>query len=43
MRIEIVVKNYQMSEKLNDIITKKVTKLDKYFEEDTRCKIYLKT
>ncbi len=42
MRIEIVVKNYQMSEKLNDIIVKKVSKLDKYFEEDTRCKIYLK-
>ena len=42
MRIEIVVKNYQMSEKLNEIILKKVNKLDKYFEEDTRCKIYLK-
>ena len=42
MRIEIVVKNYQMSDKLNDIITKKVNKLDKYFEDDTRCKIYLK-
>lgn len=42
MRIEIVVKNYQISEKLNDIITKKVGKLDKYFEEETRCKIYLK-
>ena len=42
MRIEIVVKNYQMSDKLNEIITKKVNKLDKYFEEDTRCKIYLK-
>ncbi|MBQ9709556.1 MAG: ribosome-associated translation inhibitor RaiA [Clostridia bacterium] len=42
MRIEIVVKNYQMSEKLNEIINKKVGKLDKYFEEETRCKIYLK-
>jgi len=42
MRIEIVVKNYQMSEKLNEIITKKVEKLGKYFEDETRCKIYLK-
>ncbi len=42
MRIETVCKNYQMSEKLNDIIVKKVGKFDKYFDEDTRCKIYLK-
>ena len=42
MRIEIVVKNYQLSDKLNDLIIKKVSKLDKYFEDDTRCKIYLK-
>lgn len=42
MRIEIVVKNYQLSEKLNEIITKKVDKLDKYFDDDTKCKIYLK-
>ncbi|MBQ9482036.1 MAG: ribosome-associated translation inhibitor RaiA [Clostridia bacterium] len=42
MRIEIVVKNYQMGEKLNNIIVKKVNKLDKYFDEEARCKIYLK-
>ncbi len=42
MRIEIVAKNYQMSEKLNDIIVKKASKFDKYFEDDTRCKVYLK-
>ncbi|MCI5838272.1 MAG: ribosome-associated translation inhibitor RaiA [Christensenellaceae bacterium] len=42
MRIETVCKNYQMSEKLNDIIVKKVNKFDKYFDEDTRCKICLK-
>ncbi|MBP5308142.1 MAG: ribosome-associated translation inhibitor RaiA [Clostridia bacterium] len=42
MRIEIVVKNYQMGEKLNNIIVKKVNKLDKYFDDEARCKIYLK-
>ena len=42
MRTEIVVKNYQISDKLNEIIVKKTAKLDKYFHEEARCKIYLK-
>ncbi len=42
MRIEIIAKNSRVSEKLADIINKKVGKLDKYFEDDTICRIYLK-
>lgn len=42
MKIEIVAKNYQVNEKLGDIIDKKVARLDKYFDDDTKCKIYLK-
>ncbi len=42
MRIELVAKNYQVNEKIDGVITKKVAKLDKYFDEDAKCKIYLK-
>ena len=42
MRIEFLCKNYNASEKLKDIITRKVDKLDKFFEDDTKAKIMLK-
>lgn len=42
MKIEIVAKNYQVKDQLTDVIEKKVSRLDKYFEEDSVCKIYLK-
>lgn len=42
MKIEIVAKNYQVKEQLSEILEKKVAKLDKYFDEDSVCKIYLK-
>lgn len=42
MQIEMVTKNYVVNEKLRDVIEKKVSKLDKYFDDDTKCKIYLK-
>ena len=42
MKIELVAKNYQVNEKIDGVIAKKVAKLDKYFEDDSRCKIYLK-
>jgi len=42
MKIEIVAKNYQVKEQLSEILEKKVSKLDKYFDEDSVCKIYLK-
>ena len=42
MTIEYLCKNYDPSDKLKAIIDKKVQKLDKFFEEDTRIKIMLK-
>lgn len=42
MRIEFIAKNYTASEKLKDVITKKVDRLDKFFENDTKVKIMLK-
>ena len=42
MRIEFLTKNYNPSEKLKDLIEKKVERLDKFFEDDTKVKILLK-
>lgn len=42
MRIEFISKNYVCSDKLKDIVTKKVSRLDKYFEDDTKVKILFK-
>ena len=43
MRIEINEKNCKAGEKLFGIIEKKVSKLDKYFDEDTVCSVFLKS
>ncbi len=42
MIIEYLCKNYDASEKLKTVIDKKVQKLDKFFDDDTRIKIGLK-
>lgn len=42
MYIEYLCKNYDPSDKLKSIIDKKVQKLDKFFEDDTRIKAVLK-
>ena len=42
MKIELVAKNYQVNEKIDGVIAKKVAKLDKYFDDDAKCRIYLK-
>lgn len=42
MRIEYLTKNYTATEKLKDIIEKKVNRLDKFFEDDTAVKVMLK-
>ncbi len=42
MRIEISEKNCKASEKLVGVVNKKVSRLDKYFDEDAVCTVYLK-
>ncbi|MCM1367323.1 MAG: ribosome-associated translation inhibitor RaiA [Roseburia sp.] len=42
MNIEFLGKNYTPSDKLKAIIDKKLQRLDKYFEDDTRIKVVLK-
>ena len=42
MRLDISQKNYQMSDKLEDIIRKKTDKLSRYLSEDTVVKVMLK-
>ncbi|MBO4573564.1 MAG: ribosome-associated translation inhibitor RaiA [Clostridia bacterium] len=42
MKIEIVAKNYHVNQDLKDVLGKKISKLDKYFDDDSNCKIYLK-
>lgn len=42
MRIEIIEKNCRASEKLSGIIEKKIGRLDKYFDVDSVCTVYLK-
>ena len=41
MRIIITGKNIEVSEYLEDLVTKKVSKLDKYFPEDTQAHVTL--
>lgn len=42
MRIEFTCRNYNAADKLKDIVTRKIEKLDKFFEDDTKVKIVLK-
>lgn len=42
MRIEINGRNYKASEKLADVVRKKVLRLEKYFDEDAVCSVCLK-
>jgi len=39
MKLEITQKNYVIKERLQDLIEKKVKKLDKYFSKDASCKV----
>ena len=43
MRIEIISKNYHLSEDLKNLITKKLSKFDKYFDKEASAKIKLTT
>ena len=42
MKIDFLCRKYEASDKLKDVITKKVDRLDKFFDEDTAVKIVLK-
>ena len=42
MKIEITSKDYNVSDKLKDVIEKKVVKLDKYFNDDAVAKVSCK-
>lgn len=42
MRIEISEKNCKASEKLVGVVEKKVSRLEKYFDDDSVCSVYLK-
>lgn len=42
MKIDFLCRNYEASDKLKDVITKKVDRLDKFLEDDTKVKIVLK-
>ena len=39
MKIEIINKNFQMSEQLRSLITEKVEKLDRYFTQNASANI----
>ena len=42
MKVDIVQKNYTMSDKLSEIILKKTNRLSKYFDDNTTVKVMLK-
>ena len=42
MQLEILSKNYNVSEKLKDIITKKIDRLDRYFNSEAKAQVYCK-
>ena len=42
MKIEISAKNYVVSDKLKDIIVKKIQKLDRYFYDDAKANVLCK-
>ncbi|MBR1891657.1 MAG: ribosome-associated translation inhibitor RaiA [Clostridia bacterium] len=42
MKIEIVTKNYHVNNELREVLDKKIAKLDKYFDDQAKCKVYLK-
>ncbi len=42
MHIEIYGKNYKVNEKLANVLQKKVRRLEKYFDDDAVCTVFLK-
>ncbi|MDE7329341.1 MAG: ribosome-associated translation inhibitor RaiA [Clostridia bacterium] len=42
MKLEIIARNYKLTDRLEDIINKKMEKFSRYFEDDAVAKIFLK-
>lgn len=42
MKVEFLSKNYRASDRLKDVVTEKLQRLDKYFEDDASVKVVLK-
>lgn len=42
MKIEIIARNYKLTDNLEEIINKKMEKFSRYFEDDALAKIFLK-
>ena len=42
MKFEIVTKNYRVNDELNSVLEKKLSKLDKFFDDAAKCRVYLK-
>ncbi len=42
MKIEIIARNYKLTDRLEEIINKKMEKFSRYFEDDAVAKIFLK-
>jgi len=42
MKIEIIGRNYEVGEKLKDVTAKKLSKLDKYFDSESKAKVSFK-
>lgn len=42
MKIEIIARNYKLTDRLQEIIEKKMEKFSRYFEDDAVAKIFLK-
>ena len=42
MKIDIVGRNYEVSERLKDVTAQKLQKLDKYFEDESKAKVSFK-
>lgn len=43
MKIEFILKNYRMYDKTKELFEKKLSKLDRYLDEDTPCKLILQS
>ena len=41
MKVTVIAKNMELTDALKEIVQKKISKLEKYFEADVECKSYI--